>query len=85
MVPGIILYYDNMIFVTGLDIYKKYVWLKFDDYMSIVPFENLNELNLTMRLYKLAVQNGKAMGLLLKNISSKICCNVSGCLGFVSN
>lgn len=53
--------------------------------MSIVPFENLNELNLTMRLYKLAVQNGKAMGLLLKNISSKICCNVSGCLGFVSN
>ena len=35
-------------------------------YMSIVPFENLNELNLTLRLYKLADQNGKAMGLLLK-------------------
>ena len=34
--------------------------------MSIVPFENLNELNLKMRLYKLADQNGKAMGLLLK-------------------
>ena len=55
-----------MIFVTWLDIYKKYVWLKFDDYMSIVLFGNLNELNLTLRLYKLADQNGKAMGLLLK-------------------